>query len=93
VNYPPPPQDRRHLQLHVTAKGARLARELAQLQTRRFLKAAETLGEGGRKRASAFLLAMIDDSQRERVIALIGARDPAAVEGHSTAERQNGEKG
>jgi DNA-binding MarR family transcriptional regulator len=86
-------QDRRHRQLHVTAKGARLARELAQLQTRRFLKAAETLGEGGRKRASAFLLAMIDDSQRERVIALIGARDPAAVEGHSTAERQNGEKG
>ena len=48
-------QDRRHRQLHVTPKGARLARELAQVQTRRFLKAADTLGEGGRKRATASL--------------------------------------
>ena len=29
-------QDRRHRQLHATPKGARLARELAHLQTRRF---------------------------------------------------------
>jgi DNA-binding MarR family transcriptional regulator len=73
-------QDRRHRQLHATPKGARLARELAQLQTRRFLKATDTLGAGGRDKAAAFLLAMIDDLERERVVALIGARDPSAAE-------------
>ncbi|WP_158816590.1 MarR family winged helix-turn-helix transcriptional regulator [Methylocapsa sp. S129] len=85
-------QDRRHRQLHVTPKGARLARELAQLQTRRFMEAMDTLGEGGRKRASAFLLAMIDENQRERVVALIGAKDPAAGESYALAGQQNGDK-
>ena len=83
-------QDRRHRQLHVTGKGARLARELAQVQTRRFQKAADTLGEGGRKRAGAFLLAMIDDKQRARVVELIGARDPG--EAQAPGERVNGER-
>jgi DNA-binding MarR family transcriptional regulator len=83
-------QDRRHRQLHVTPKGARLARELAQVQTRRFLKAADTLGEGGRKRANAFLLAMIDDKQRERVVELIGARDPG--ESHAPPDLHSGDQ-
>jgi DNA-binding MarR family transcriptional regulator len=83
-------QDRRHRQLHVTSKGARLARELAQVQTRRFLKAADTLGEGGRKRATAFLLAMIDDKQRERVVELIGARDPG--ESHAPPDLHSGDQ-
>jgi DNA-binding MarR family transcriptional regulator len=82
-------QDRRHRQLHVTPKGARLARELAQVQTRRFLKAADTLGEGGRKRATAFLLAMIDDKQRDRVVELIGAEDPG--ESLAPADLHSGE--
>ncbi len=73
-------QDRRHRQLHATAKGARLARELAQLQTRRFAKATDTLGEAGRDRAAAFLLAMIDEQERAQVVALVGARDPDAGE-------------
>lgn len=68
-------QDRRHRQLHTTAKGARLAKDLAHLQTRRFSKAMDALGEGGRERAIAFLLAMIDEHERERVVALIGAKD------------------
>ena len=68
-------QDRRHRQLHTTAKGARLAKDLAQLQTRRFSKAMDSLGEDGRERAMAFLLAMIDEQERDRVIALTGARD------------------
>jgi hypothetical protein len=89
LSSPPPPQDRRHRQLHVTPKGARLARELAQVQTRRFLKAADTLGEGGRKRASAFLLAMIDDKQRDRVVELIGAEDPG--ESLAPADLHSGE--
>lgn len=73
-------QDRRHRQLHTTAKGARLAKELAHLQTRRFSKAMDALGEGGRERAIAFLLAMIDEHERERVVALIGAKDLNASE-------------
>ena len=39
-------QDRRHRQLHATPKGARLASELAQVQTRRFLKAADSARRG-----------------------------------------------
>jgi DNA-binding MarR family transcriptional regulator len=67
-------QDRRRRQLHTTAKGARLARDLAQLQTRRFSRAMDGLGPDGRAKAIAFLLAMIDESEREHVIALIGAK-------------------
>jgi DNA-binding MarR family transcriptional regulator len=74
-------QDRRHRQLHVTPKGARLARELAQVQTRRFLKAADKLGENGREKASAFLLAMVDEASRDKVVALIGAKEPGDGEG------------
>jgi DNA-binding MarR family transcriptional regulator len=90
-------QDRRRRQLHATPKGARLAKELAQLQTRRFLKAAGALGDRGREKASAFLLAMIDDRERERVVALIGAEDPGVGEPQSRrafapAVGRNGEK-
>jgi DNA-binding MarR family transcriptional regulator len=71
-------QDRRRRQLHATAKGARLARDLAHLQTRRFSTAIDSLGEGGREGAIAFLTAMIDQNERERVLALIGATDAKA---------------
>jgi len=67
-------QDRRHRQLYTTAKGARLARELALLQTRRFSRAMSGLGVDGRGRAMSFLLAMVDPGERERVIELIGLR-------------------
>ena len=90
-------QDRRHRQLHATAKGARLARDLAHLQTRRFSKAMDGLGEGGRERAIAFLLAMIDENERERVVGLIGAKDltvgnPGAKELSAPANDESGEK-
>jgi DNA-binding MarR family transcriptional regulator len=65
-------QDRRHRQLYTTEEGERLARELAQLQTRRFSGAMERLGPGGREHAVAFLIAMIDAGERERVIEWIG---------------------
>ena len=84
-------QDRRHRQLHATAKGARLARELAQLQTRRFAKATDTLGATGRDRAAAFLLAMIDEQERAQVVALVGARDPEAVEALAAAADSRGD--
>jgi DNA-binding MarR family transcriptional regulator len=84
-------QDRRHRQLHATPKGARLATDLAQLQTRRFSRATDTLGAGGRERASAFLLAMIDE--RERVLALIGAQEPAAGGAAQVAEPEERHSG
>ena len=90
-------QDRRHRQLHTTAKGARLAKDLALLQTRRFSNAMDALGEGGRERAIAFLLAMIDEHERDRVVGLIGARESGAgAPGRkllgAPADRQIGEK-
>ena len=67
-------QDRRHRQLFTTAKGSRLARDLALLQTRRFSRAMEGLGPEGRERAMDFLLAMVDPHERGRVMELIGMK-------------------
>src|ERR1700761_3469070 len=71
-------RDRRHRQLYVTSEGEKLARELARVQTKRFAGAMERLGPFGKDHAVAFLLAMIEPSDRERVLELIGAgRAPA----------------
>lgn len=88
-------QDRRHRQLHTTAKGARLAKELACLQTRRFSRAMDALGEGARDRAIAFLLAMIDERERDHVVALIGAKelDVGEPPARSSSPRSNGQFG
>ena len=55
----------------------------------------DALGEGGRERAIAFLLAMIDEHERERVVALIGARELGAGEpgGKSLSAPANGQIG
>jgi len=65
-------EDRRHRQLYTTAKGARLARDLAQLQTHRFARALNGLGPQARGQAIRFLLAVIDPQERASVVALIG---------------------
>ncbi len=65
--------DRRHRQLYVTSEGEKLARELARVQTKRFVGAMERLGPFGKNHAVEFLLAMIEPSDRERVFELIGA--------------------
>jgi DNA-binding MarR family transcriptional regulator len=52
--------DRRHRRLFATADGERLARRLAQVQTRRISSAADGLGPRGRESAATFLGAMID---------------------------------
>ena len=67
-------QDRRHRQLFTTPKGSRLARDLALLQTRRFSRAMERLGPGGREQAMDFLLAMVDPEGKDRVMELIGMK-------------------
>ncbi len=64
--------DRRHRQLFATAEGERLAGELALAQTKRFSGAMERLGPRGKEQAVAFLLAMIEPAERERVIEWIG---------------------
>lgn len=64
--------DRRHRQLYATDEGDRLARDLAQMQTQRFSGAMARLGPDGKAHAAAFLLAMVDASERERVVELIG---------------------
>jgi DNA-binding MarR family transcriptional regulator len=70
--------DRRHRELYVTFEGEKLARELAWVQTKRFSGATERLGAFGKDHAVAFLLAMIEPSDRERVLELIGAGRPPA---------------
>ncbi len=71
--------DRRHRQLYVTDAGERLARELAVVQTRRFERAMAGLGENGRERAKDFLIAVVDPGERERILELVGVRDPGAA--------------
>lgn len=66
--------DRRHRQLFVTKEGEKLARDLAWAQSRRFGQAMDRLGPGGKAHAVAFLLAVIDPSERDRVMELIGGR-------------------
>jgi DNA-binding MarR family transcriptional regulator len=56
--------DRRRRQLYATPEGERLALRLAQVQTRRFVRALDRLGDGGRGTATAFLSAMIDPGGR-----------------------------
>jgi len=70
--------DRRHRQLYATEAGERLARDLAWLQTRRFAAALDDVGPGAKAMASAFLRAMIDAPERERVMALIASGEGTA---------------
>jgi DNA-binding MarR family transcriptional regulator len=65
--------DRRHRQLYATSEGEGLARDLALAQTRRFSSAMERLGPRGKDQAIAFLLAMIEPADRERVVEWIGS--------------------
>ncbi len=60
--------DRRQRLLHATEKGAALALELADLQTRRIAEAVAATGENGRDAAARFLSGMIDDGERDAVL-------------------------
>lgn len=64
-------QDRRVRRLFVTAKGGRLADKLAALQVKRLEEALNMAGPGARDFAKRFLFAMIADSDRPSVEALI----------------------
>jgi DNA-binding MarR family transcriptional regulator len=69
--------DRRQRLLYPTARGARLARELAALQSARFRRVLDGLPPSAREAAAAFLFAMVDADDRERVRAHLGRSDPS----------------
>ncbi len=59
--------DRRQRLLYPTPQGAKLAHDLAALQSARFLRVMDELPPAARGAASQFLFAMIDAGERERV--------------------------
>ena len=71
------PADRRQRLLYLTSKGEALARDLAALQTRRFVRALAECGPDARDAARRFLVAMIDPQAREEVERLIARADHA----------------
>jgi len=69
--------DRRQRLLYATTKGEQLAMQLAGLQTARIVRALEELGPRAHEEARAFLLAMIDTEDRDRVLRLIDRTERA----------------
>ena len=63
--------DRRQRLLYPTASGQRLALDLARMQSERFTRVLDQLGEGARPRAIDFLFAMIDSPERDRIAGLV----------------------
>ncbi len=59
--------DRRQRLLYITAKGMKLAHELAGLQTRRVEGALANMGPDGHDTAMNFLIGMVDETERNAV--------------------------
>lgn len=70
--------DRRQRLLYATPKGETLALQLAGLQTRRILRALDSLPPDAHETARRFLIAMLEADGREDVLRLIGQSRPAA---------------
>jgi len=68
--------DRRHRRLFVTPEGDRLAHSLALVQSQRFAQAISALGASGHQNAISFLTAVIDPTEREKVLNLISILPP-----------------
>lgn len=64
-------EDRRERRLYVSAKGARLADKLTQIQVKRLENALSKAGPGGERIARQFLFAMISENDRPQVEALL----------------------
>jgi len=67
----PGPLDRREKRLATTEAGRNLARHLARLQTARIEAALEGLPDGARETVARFLAGLVDEAEREAVIARI----------------------
>jgi DNA-binding MarR family transcriptional regulator len=70
--------DRRHRLLYATPKGEALALKLAGLQTKRILRALESLPPGSHETARQFLIAMLEAEGRDDVLRLIRHADRSA---------------
>ena len=70
--------DRRQRLLYATPKGEALALKLAGLQTKRILRALETLPPGAHETARQFLVAMLEADGRDDVLRLIGHANRSA---------------
>jgi DNA-binding MarR family transcriptional regulator len=70
--------DRRQRLLYATPKGEALALKLAGLQTKRILRALESLPPGAHETARQFLTAMLEAEGRDEVLRLIGHADRSA---------------
>lgn len=70
-------RDRRQRLLRVTARGERLAKELAGLQTRRINAALDAAGPDARETAAKFLAAMVNAGERDAVYALVSKPERA----------------
>lgn len=71
--------DRRQRHLYPTAKGRKLALELAQLQSRRFSRALDALPANARADAIRFLMAMIDPADHDEVKSLVWPQSARAA--------------
>jgi DNA-binding MarR family transcriptional regulator len=70
--------DRRQRLLYATPEGEALALKLAGLQTKRILRALESLPPGAHETARQFLVAMLEADGRDDVLRLIGPTNRSA---------------
>ncbi len=73
--------DRRHRQLFPTPRGKALALDVALLQSKRFATVFAALPDGAQAQAIAFLLAMVDESGRDKIASMTGVNEAAAGPG------------
>lgn len=69
----PGPTDRREKRLSTTARGHRMSRELARLQSARIEQALAVAGPDSRATVAAFLAGLVDDCERDAVLSRIDA--------------------
>ncbi len=67
----PGPDDLRERRLYATAKGARLAHKLTEMQALRLTEALKSAGPSAGDTAMTFLFAMIEPHERDQVAALV----------------------
>jgi len=69
------PNDRRERRLHLTDEGLELANKLSDFQRRRLSNALAELGPDGIEKVKEFLLFMVPDEERPKVVELISSHE------------------
>lgn len=84
----PGPEDLRERRLYATAKGARLAEKLMELQVERISKALGAAGQGAELVTKSFLIAMVEEPERDQIRQLVKWREAGvAAPDPGTTER------